>query len=156
MLAAVEGFAVGIGTTLLLHCDLAYAGRGATFRLPFVALGLCPEGASSLLLPRVAGAKRAAELLLLGEAFGADEAEAAGLLNAVVETGAALGVALARAEALAHLPAESVLLTKRLLRRGLAAGVAETLDHEAEHFAARRRSREAQAAFAAFLGKRRA
>lgn len=155
VLAAVEGFAVGIGTTLLLHCDLAYAGRGATFRLPFVALGLCPEGASSLLLPRVAGMKRAAELLMLGEPFGADEALAAGLVNAVAETGAALSLALARAEALAGLPAESVRLTKRLLRRGLAAEVAETLDHEAEHFAARRRSPEAQAAFAAFLAKRR-
>lgn len=151
VVAAVEGFAVGIGTTVLLHCDLAYAGEGATFRLPFVALGLSPEGASSHLLPLVAGCKRAAELLMLGEPFGAEVAAEAGLVNAVVPSGTALEAALARAKALAALPPASVALTKMLLRRGSAAAVAETLQVEARHFGERLRSPEAQAAFAAFL-----
>lgn len=151
VVAGVEGFAVGIGTTVLLHCDLAYAGRGATFRLPFVGLGLSPEGASSYLLPLVAGSKRAAELLMLGEAFGAEAAAEAGLLNGVVEDGAALAAALVKAKALAGLPPQSVALTKMLLKRGAAATVAETIATEARHFAERLRSPEAMAAFAAFL-----
>jgi enoyl-CoA hydratase/carnithine racemase len=151
IVAAVEGFAVGIGTTMLLHCDLAFAGSAASFRLPFVTLGLSPEGASSYLLPLVAGSKRAAELLMLGEAFGADVARDAGLVNAVVAEGEALQAALAKATALAALPPQSVALTKLLLKRGAAAAVAETIATEARHFSERLRSEEAQAAFAAFL-----
>lgn len=151
IIAAVEGFAVGIGTTMLLHCDLAYAARGTVFRLPFVSLGLCPEGASSYLLPLVAGHKRAAELLMLGEAFTAEAAKAAGIVNAVTDDGAALAKALERASALAALPPQSLALTKMLLKRGNAAAVAETIGVEAKHFAERRTSAEAQAAFAAFL-----
>lgn len=151
IVAAIEGFAVGIGTTVLLHCDLAYAGRGASFRLPFVALGLSPEGASSHLLPLVAGPKRAAELLMLGEAFDADAAREAGLVNAVVGEGEALRAALDKARALAALPPQSVALTKMLLKRGAAATVAETIATEARHFAERLRSPEAMAAFAAFF-----
>lgn len=154
IVAAVEGFAVGIGTTMLLHCDLAFAGRGASFRLPFVALGLCPEGGSSYLLPLIAGSKRAAELLMLGEAFGPEVAQEAGLLNAVTEEGGALALALAKARALAALPPQSVALTKMLLKRGSAAAVAETIATEARHFGERLMSAEAQAAFAAFLTKR--
>lgn len=151
VVAAVEGFAVGIGTTVLLHCDLAYAGDGATFRLPFVALGLSPEGGSSYLLPLVAGSKRASELLMLGEPFGAAVAAEAGLVNAMVPAGTALEAALGKAKALAALPPESIRLTKSLLKRGSAAAVAETLQVEAKHFGERLRSAEAQAAFAAFL-----
>lgn len=151
IVAAVEGHAVGIGTTMLLHCDLAYAGRGAAFRLPFVTLGLCPEGASSYLLPLVAGSKRAAELLMLGEPFGSEEAFEAGIVNEVTEAGGALARALERAGALAALPPQSMALTKALLKRGNAAAVAETIAVEARHFAERRVSAEAQAAFAAFL-----
>lgn len=151
IVAAVEGFAVGIGTTMLLHCDLAFAGKSTVFRLPFVALGLCPEGASSYLLPRVAGSKRAAELLMLGEAFSAADAAEAGIVNAVTEDGASLARALEKASALAALPPQSVALTKMLLKRGQAATVAETIATEARHFAERRLSDEAQAAFAAFL-----
>ncbi|CAM3101321.1 enoyl-CoA hydratase-related protein [Methylobacterium mesophilicum] len=151
VVAAVEGHAVGIGTTLLLHCDLAYAGDGARFRLPFTALGLSPEGGSSYLLPLIAGTKRGAELLMLGEPFGAAEAVAAGLINAAVPEGTALEVALGRARALAALPPASIAATKRALRRGQDDSVARTLAEEAEVFHALRRGPEAQAAFAAFL-----
>lgn len=154
IVAAVEGFAVGIGTTMLLHCDLAYAGSSASFRVPFVALGLCPEGGSSYLLPLIAGSKRAAELLMLGEAFGPEVAEQAGLLNGVTAEGGALALALEKAKALAALPPQSVALTKMLLKRGSAAAVAETIATEARHFGERLLSAEAQAAFAAFLMKR--
>ena len=151
VVAAVEGYAVGIGTTLLLHCDLAYAGAGARFRMPFTALGLSPEGGSSYLLPLAAGAKRAAELLLLGEPFTAEEAVTAGLVNAAVAEGVALETALAKARALAALPSASIAATKRALRRGHDATVAQALAEEAEVFHALRRGPEAQAAFAAFL-----
>lgn len=151
VVAAVEGHAVGIGTTLLLHCDLAYAGDGARFRLPFTALGLSPEGGSSYLLPLIAGTKRAAELLMLGEPFGAAEAAAAGLINAAVPQGAALDTALARVRALAALPPVSIAATKRALRRGHDDVVARTLAEEAQVFHGLRRGPDAQAAFAAFL-----
>lgn len=154
IVAAVEGFAVGIGTTMLLHCDLAFAGKGASFRLPFVALGLCPEGGSSYLLPLIAGSKRAAELLMLGEVFSPEVAQEAGLLNAVTEAGEALPLAVEKAKALAALPPQSVALTKLLLKRGSAAATAETIATEARHFGERLMSAEAQAAFAAFLMKR--
>jgi enoyl-CoA hydratase/carnithine racemase len=153
VVAAVEGFAVGIGTTMLLHCDLAFAARSATFRLPFVTLGLSPEGGSSYLLPLVAGSKKAAELLMLGEAFNAEAAAAAGLLNAVTEDGTALEAGLAKAKALAALPPESLALTKVLLKRGSAQAVAETIAIEARHFGERLKSPEAMAAFMAFLKK---
>lgn len=153
VIAAVEGFAIGIGSTMLLHCDLAYAGRGAKFRLPFVPLGLCPEGASSYLLPKLAGAKQAAELLMLGEAFDAEIAETAGLINAVTDDGSALDTALAKARTIAALPAASITTTKMLLKRGSATAVAETLKIERRYFMERRRSPEAQAAFAAFLSR---
>jgi enoyl-CoA hydratase/carnithine racemase len=151
VVAAIEGHAVGIGTTLLLHCDLAYAGDGARFRLPFTALGLSPEGGSSYLLPLVAGAKRAAELLMLGEPFTAADAASAGLVSAAVPAGAALETALAKARALAALPRASVAATKRALRRGYNDSVARAMAEEAEVFHALRRGPEAQAAFAAFL-----
>ncbi len=151
VVAAVEGHAVGIGATLLLHCDLAYAGAGATFRLPFAALGLSPEGGSSYLLPRIAGSKRAAELLMLAEPFGAETARDAGFVNAVVPEGQALPVALDRARALAALPAQGIAATKQALRRGQEEIVRTALREESEVFHALRRTPEAQAIFAAFL-----
>ncbi|SFD40103.1 Enoyl-CoA hydratase/carnithine racemase [Bosea sp. CRIB-10] len=151
IVAAVEGFAVGIGTTMLLHCDLAFAGTGARFRLPFVTMGLCPEGASSYLLPLLAGSKRASELLMLGEAFGPDIAVDAGLINAVTPQGEALARALDKASALAALPPQSVTLTKSLLKRGATEAIAETIATESRHFGERLLSAEAKAAFAAFL-----
>jgi enoyl-CoA hydratase/carnithine racemase len=151
VVAAVEGHAVGIGTTLLLHCDLAYAGESARFRLPFTALGLSPEGGSSYLLPLMAGAKRAAQLLMLGAPFTAADAVSAGLVNAAVPAGTALEVALAKARSLAALPRASIAATKRALRRDQDEPVARALAAEAEVFHALRRGPEAQAAFAAFL-----
>jgi enoyl-CoA hydratase/carnithine racemase len=154
LLAAVEGVAVGIGTTMLLHCDFAFAGAGARFRMPFVPLGLCPEGASTLLLPRVAGAKRAAELLLLGREFSAAEAAAAGILTAAVSDGAALARAREVALEIAALPPEAVRVSKALLRRPDRQAVLEALDAELVEFGKRLVSAEAQQAFAAFLAGR--
>ena len=151
VVAAVEGHAVGIGATLLLHCDLAYAGAGAKFRLPFAALGLSPEGGSSYLLPRIAGSKRAAELLMLAEPFGAEVAKEAGFVNAVVPEGQALSRALDRARALAALPAQGIAATKQALRRGQEEIVRTALREEAEVFHALRKTPEAQAIFTAFL-----
>ncbi|ATR19020.1 MULTISPECIES: enoyl-CoA hydratase-related protein [Roseomonas] len=155
VLAAVEGFAIGIGTTMLLHCDLAYSGAGTVFRLPFAHLGLCPEGASSYLLPLASGTKRAAELLLLGEAFTAQMAAEAGIVNEVTETGEALARAIGKAELLAALPPAALATTKRLLRRTHARAVAETLEREAAEFHALRLQPAAQAAFRAFLERKR-
>ncbi|HYE96266.1 MAG TPA: enoyl-CoA hydratase [Rubricoccaceae bacterium] len=154
LLAAVEGHAVGIGTTLLLHCDLAYAAPTARFQLPFVNLGLVPEAASSLLLPLAVGPQRAAAWLLFGEPFSADEAVQAGLIAAVVPAGALLDHAMARARALAERPPAAVRLTKALLRRAGAGSVAEAMEVEAGHFVERLAAPEAQEALAAFLEKR--
>jgi enoyl-CoA hydratase/carnithine racemase len=153
VVAAVEGFAIGIGTTMLLHCDLAYAGRSARFKLPFVPLGICAEGAWTLLLPQVAGAKRASEMLLLGEEFSGDAAARDGLVNEAVEDGQALPRALERAAALAALPAPSVLATKALLQKARRAAALETIAAEAAEFDRLRRLPETQARFAAFMNK---
>lgn len=151
VVAAIEGHAVGIGTTMLLHCDFAHAARDAQFRLPFITLGLTPEGGSSLLLPAIAGAKRAAELLLLGEAFTAETARESGLLTSITEPGQALDAAMTTAGKLAALPAEGLRLSKQLLRRGMAQATRETIEHEARIFAERLTSPEAQEAFMRFF-----
>ena len=152
LIAAVEGPAVGIGTTVLLHCDLAYAAPSARFKMPFVDLGLVPEAASSLLLPEIVGRMRAAEWLLFGEAFSAEDAYAAGLVNEVV--GDPLARALERAQTLAAKPPEGVRLTKAFLRRAGEAAVEETISFEGRHFVERLGSPEAQEAFTAFFEKR--
>lgn len=154
IVAAVLGPAVGVGTTMLLHCDLVCAGESARFELPFVNLGLCPEAASSLLLPQLAGHQRAAELLLLGEPFGAGRAREIGLVNTVFPDGELLQQALAMARRLAQRPPASVRLTKALLKRGGQRAVAETIAEEGRHFLQRLSSPEAQEAFAAFFEKR--
>ncbi len=154
LVVAVTGVAVGIGTTLLLHCDLAYCGISAHFQLPFVSLGLCPEAASSLLLPRLAGYARAAELLLLGEAFGAARALEIGLVNEVLADDCVLERARERAAQLAAQPAAALRLTKRLMKAADAERVREIMDSEAAHFKERLASPEAREAFAAFLEKR--
>lgn len=144
IIAAVEGHAVGIGVTALLHCALAYCGRGARFRLPFTALGLTPEGGSTVLLPAAAGPKLAAELLLSSDPFDAGTALRAGLVNAVVDDGQALDTALATAARIAALPAAAVAESWRLVRPDRAA-VRAAIETEIEVFAARLATPEAQA-----------
>lgn len=152
LVAAVEGVAVGIGTTLLLHSDLAYAAPSAVFRMPFVDLGLVPEAGSSLLLPQRVGLAKASELLMLGEPFGAEEALRLGLVNAVVPAAALLPHAVAQAQKLAAKPREAIRTTRRLLRGGRTA-LLQAIDAEAEAFLAALRSPEAQAAVQSFLAK---
>lgn len=153
VIAAVNGLAIGIGTTMLPHCDMVYAGRSAVFRTPFVDLGLCPEAASSLLLPLVIGPRRASEMLLAGEALSAEEALACGLVSRLFDDAETEAKARAMAERLAAKPAESVRLSKRLMRRYWAAATAETLDYERDQFAARLKSDDAQAALTAFFNR---
>lgn len=152
--AAVEGVAIGVGTTMLLHCDLAYAGASARFALPFANLGLTPEAASSLLLPLLVGHARAAEMLMLGEPFPAQQALDAGLVNALTADGAALDHALERCARLAAQPATSIRLTKQLLKRARQMAIGETMRAEADIFRQRLVSPEAKEAFAAFFEKR--
>ncbi len=154
VVAAVNGAAVGIGTTLLLHCDLVYAGEGAVFQLPFVNLGLCPEAASSFLLAKLAGHRRAAELLLLGERFGADQAREIGLINRVCPDRDVMQQALKQAAALAAKPPSALKLTKQLLKKTDAAVVAERMSEEFRHFGELLLSAEAKEAFAAFFERR--
>lgn len=116
LIAAVDGVAVGIGSTLLLHCDFVYASPRALFRFPFVDLGLVPEAGSSLLLPSLAGRARAAELLMLGDAFDAATAERIGLVTAVVDPDALLPKAMETARRLSAKPRAALLATKALLR----------------------------------------
>jgi enoyl-CoA hydratase/carnithine racemase len=152
VIAAVEGYAIGIGVTLLQHCDFVHVGDGATLRMPFVALGLCPEGASSLLMPRLVG-RRAAEWLLQGKAFTAQDAYEAGLATSVTEKGQALAAAQATAADLARQPPAALRLTKAMMKRADRQAVQETLDYEAQQFRARLQTDEAQAAFAKFFKK---
>jgi enoyl-CoA hydratase/carnithine racemase len=152
--AAVEGVAVGVGTTILLHCDLVYAGASARFALPFANLGLTPEAASSLLLPLSAGHARAAEMLMLGEVFSAQTALDTGIANAVLPDGQVLAHALERCRKLIMQPAASLRLTKQLMKRAQQALIRETMSVEAEIFRQRLASPEAKEAFAAFFDKR--
>ncbi|KAF0166183.1 MAG: enoyl-CoA hydratase/isomerase [Rhodocyclaceae bacterium] len=153
--AAVEGVAVGVGTTMLLHCDLVYAGATARFALPFANLGLTPEAASSLLLPLRAGHARAAEMLMLGEAFSAQRALEVGIVNAVLPDAQVLEHALERCRKLTTQPAASLRLTKQLMKRAQQALIGETMNVEAEVFKQRLVSPDAREAFAAFFEKRR-
>ncbi|MFH1870683.1 MAG: enoyl-CoA hydratase [Pseudomonadota bacterium] len=152
--AAVEGVAIGVGTTMLLHCDLVYAGSSARFALPFANLGLTPEAASSLLLPLRAGHARAAEMLMLGEAFSAQTALEVGIANAVLPDAQVLAHAMERCRKLTTQPASSLRLTKQLMKRAPSALIRETMNAEAEVFRERLVSPEAKEAFAAFFDKR--
>ncbi|HOZ46169.1 MAG TPA: enoyl-CoA hydratase [Candidatus Hydrogenedentes bacterium] len=154
LMAAVCGTAIGLGTTMLLHCDLVVAGDNARFRMPFVNLGLCPEAASSYLLPRVVGYARAAELILLGESFGAEEALALGLVNTVGPPEEAEGLAMAKARALAAQPPAAVRAAKALMRRASEGTVLEAMRAENLCFGERLRSPEAAEAFQAFIQRR--
>ncbi|MEZ4635522.1 MAG: enoyl-CoA hydratase [Caldilineaceae bacterium] len=154
LVAAVNGVAVGIGTTMLLHCDLVYAGEGALFLLPFVDLGLVAEGASSFLLPRLVGQRKAAELLLLAERFDAAAALEMGLVNRVLPPAEVEPFALAQAQKLAAKAPSAVQLTKALMKRPLQDAIDEAIAVEAHHFGAQLRSPEAQAALRAFVERK--
>ena len=154
LVAAVCGPAVGIGTTLLLHCDLVYAGDNAAFSLPFVNLGLCPEAASSLLLPQLLGYHRAAEALLLGEPFLAEAALEVGLVNRVVPPSECNALAQAQAKKLAAKPLAALVETKRLMKAGAAAQVGTRMQEEGASFARLMSGPAAREAFSAFMQKR--
>ncbi|GAB3461886.1 enoyl-CoA hydratase [Massilia terrae] len=154
VVAAVSGAAIGIGTTLLLHCDLVYCADNAKFSLPFSQLGLCPEFASSLLLPQLAGYPRAAEKLLLGEAFGAQEAYEMGLVSKVLPVAELPAFARQQAAKLVALPAASIRMTKSLMKRPRQQAIDDTLAFESKQFAAMLQGAEAKEAFTAFFEKR--
>jgi enoyl-CoA hydratase/carnithine racemase len=154
VLAAVCGPAVGIGTTLLFHCDLVYAGDNAAFSMPFVNLGLCPEAASSLLVPQMFGYHRAAEALLLGEPFMAEAALEVGLVNRVVPPSEAAAVAQQAARKLAAKPLSSLVATKRLMKQGQVKQVMTVMAEEGEQFGRMLREPAAREAFSAFMERR--
>jgi enoyl-CoA hydratase/carnithine racemase len=152
--AAVEGVAVGVGTTMLLHCDLVYASTSARFSMPFTNLGLTPEAGSSILLAQRVGHVRAAEMLMLGEPFGADDALTAKLVNAVVPDGQVIAHALARCQKLAAQPAAAIRITKDLMTKNQRPLVREVMRHESMIFGQQLGSPEAKEAFTAFFEKR--
>ena len=154
IVAAVGGPAVGIGTTLLLHCDLVYATPSARFQLPFVGLGIVPEFGSTYLLPLLAGYQRAAELMLLGQPFTAESAHEVGIVTAVVPEAELFERAGKAAAALAELPPESIRLTKRLMKSAHADAVKQQIGEEGRIFVERLASPEAKEAMSAFLAKR--
>ena len=153
LLAAVDGLAIGIGTTMLLHCDYVVAASGATFATPFTKLGLIPEAASSLLGPMRMGHARAFALLVMGRAMSAEEAKAAGLINAVVDSAVLEETVLQAAREITALPAGAVALARKLIRGNLD-DILRRVDTEAMHFKERLQSDEARAAFAAFLTRK--
>lgn len=153
LIAAVEGRAVGVGATMLLHCDLVLSSREARFQFPFVQLGLVPEAASSYFLPKLVGHQKAFELLVLGETFDAQEAYEMSLINHLCEEGEAYKLALLYAEKVVALPPEAVTLSKDLLRFHDQDNVQMTLMREGRIFKDRLRSPEAHQAFADFLSR---
>ena len=155
LIAAVNGLGIGIGTTMLMHCDLVYAATDSFLQLPFTRLGLCPEAGSSFLAPQIMGHQRAAELLLLGERFSASKAQEYGLVNEVLDAQSVLPHALEKAHALAALPSEAVQTSKHLLKRNQNGSLEETIAIELVNFSRLLQSPEAQAIVQAFLERKR-
>ena len=155
IVAAVNGVAVGVGVTMLLHCDLVYAAEDAKFNFAFIDLGLLPEAASSYLLPRMLGYSGAAELLMLGEAFSAKKAQECGIVNQVVASEALDDLAQSKAAQLAEKPPEALRQTKMLLRRGRAKAVEETMALELGLIGERLVSDEVRDIMQAFFERRR-
>jgi enoyl-CoA hydratase/carnithine racemase len=154
LVAGVCGNAVGIGSTLLLHCDLAYAGDNARFATPFAQLGLCPEAASSFLLPQLAGYQRAAEKLLLGDPFSAEEALQMGLISKILPVAELEAYARAQAARLVALPASAIRITKQLMKQHQQSAVTKQIADEIDHFKDMLTSPEAREAMTAFFEKR--
>lgn len=153
IIAAVSGVAIGIGTSLLLHCDLVYADSSARFQLPFTRMGLVPEGGTSLLLPGALGHRKAFELLVLGESFGADVAEQVGLINACLDSTRLIDFAMEKARNLAAMGPDAVRQSKVMMKQYDENKLQSVLVSEVDAFAARLNSEEARAAFMAFLQK---
>ena len=153
LVAGVDGLAIGIGTTMLFHCDHVIAGAGASFSTPFIHLGLVPEGASSLLVPRMIGHQRAFALLVMGRALDAEQAREAGFVNTVTAAGTAGAEARKVAREIAALPAEAVALSRKLLKPAPDEVIAR-IDHESALFGERMRSQEAIEAFQAFFARK--
>ena len=154
IVAAVNGVAGGVGVTMLLHCDLVYAAAEARFNFAFIDLGLLPEAASSYLLPRILGYSGAAELLMLGEAFSAEQAQECGIVNQVVAAEALDDLARSKAAQLAAKPPEALRQTKMLLRRGSSKAVEETMALELSMIGERLVSDEARGIMQAFFKRR--
>jgi enoyl-CoA hydratase/carnithine racemase len=154
VVAAVTGGAIGIGTTMLLHCDFVYVSDEARLAMPFVGLGLVPEFASSLLVPQLMGQRRAAEKLLLSDPFTPEQAVECGIANAVLPAGEVVGHARRVAERFNHLPPGAVREAKRLMRAPQRELILATIRTEGELFGARLKSPEAMEAFMAFFQKR--
>jgi len=154
LIASVTGIAVGIGTTLLLHCDLAYAGESARFQMPFVNLGLCPEFASSLLLPQLVGQRRAAEMLMFGQPFDADTAKEAGIVNEIFADDAVIAESLKRAHALAAQPPAALRCTKQLMKQAFQNDISQQMQIELKDFGHLLTAGEAKEALQAFMEKR--
>lgn len=156
LVAAVAGDAIGIGTTMLLHCDLVYAAGNARFQFPFVNLALCPEGGCSNLLPRVAGRRQASELLLLGEAFGPERAQEAGIVNSIVPMGELMDKVMEMANKLAAQPQQAVAITKHLMKLSESEeqDALQAMNLEALHLADMATSLPARERIVAFLAGR--
>ena len=154
IVAAVNGVAVGVGTTMLLHCDLVVAADTTKFSLPFSKLGLCPEGASSYLLPQLMGYQRAAELLLLGDTFDAQTARDCGLVNRIATADDFQAVGRELAERLAAMPPDSIRTSKALLKRSQQTVLADTFAAEFEQFGRMLQGPEAKEAMQAFMERR--
>jgi enoyl-CoA hydratase/carnithine racemase len=154
IVAAVNGVAVGVGTTMLLHCELVVAAEDARFQMPFVNLGLCAEAGSTLLLPRLVGHQQAAELILLGEPFSAGKALQCGLVNRVVPAAEVQETALALARRLADQPPQALQLTKQLMKSSDSLTVREKILEEGRHFGALLRAPEARESLRAFMERR--
>lgn len=155
IVAAVEGIAIGIGTTMLFHCDYVLASSTASFSTPFIQLGLVPEGASSLLFPRTMGYQRAFAMLVMGRPIDAEDARVAGFVNQVVAAGHAEAEAKKVARHICELPAEAVAISRKLLRTA-PEDLTRRIDQESHLFGERMRSEEAIAAFKAFVARKRA
>lgn len=154
LVAAVNGLAVGVGVTLLLHCDLAYAAEGATFNFAFIDLALVPEAASSYLLPLMAGQRQAAELMMIGGKFSAEKAQSVGIVNSVHAADDLHDVAWDAAQTLANKPPEALRLVKQLLKRGTEQAIADTMDAEFAIFGQRLQSEEVMTIMQAFLQRK--
>jgi enoyl-CoA hydratase/carnithine racemase len=153
IIASVDGVAIGIGTTMLFHCDYVLASTAATFSTPFIQLGLVPEGASSLLMPRTMGYQRAFAMLVMGRTFTAEQAETAGFVNVVVSPGHTETEARKVARDICKLPAEAVAISRKLLRLP-PEELTRRIDQESHLFGERMRSKEAVAAFKAFVERK--